>query len=160
MKAVLDTNVWLDWLVFDDPSAQELGRAAEAGSLLLPATVETREEWLDVIARPRFRLDDAARAVAIRRFDLHASIVDIETVDCRSGAAGGSATVAPAASLACRDPDDQKFIELALATSSPFLVTRDRDLLRLARSARNRHGLRILAPEAADWRDALLRTRR
>src|SRR5690606_15899413 len=70
MKAVLDTNVWLDWLVFDDPSAQELGRAAEAGSLLLPATVETREEWLDVIARPRFRLDDAARAVAIRRFDL------------------------------------------------------------------------------------------
>ncbi|HRO58241.1 MAG TPA: PIN domain-containing protein [Burkholderiaceae bacterium] len=158
MKAVLDTNVWLDWLVFDDPSAQALGRAAEAGGLVLPATAETRAEWLDVIARPRFRLDDTALEAAVRRFDLHASLVDVETIDSRPAADRNGRAAAPAVPLACRDPDDQKFIELALATSAPFLVTRDRDLLRLARSARNRHGLRILDPEAADWREALLRT--
>ena len=155
MKAVLDTNVWLDWLVFDDPSAQALACAAEAGGLVLLATAKTRAEWLDVIARPRFGLDDTAREAVVRRFDRHAWIVDVETIDGRSAADRNGRVAGPAQALACRDPDDQKFIELALATSAPFLVTRDRDLLRLARSARIRHGLRILDPEAADWREAL-----
>ena len=31
----------------------------------------------------------------------------------------------------CRDPDDQKFLELAAATGADMLVTKDRELLRL-----------------------------
>ncbi len=34
---------------------------------------------------------------------------------------------------ACRDPDDQKFLEAALAARAEFLVTKDRALLDLAR---------------------------
>ena len=33
----------------------------------------------------------------------------------------------------CRDPDDQKFIELAAATNADALVTKDRELLRMKR---------------------------
>jgi predicted nucleic acid-binding protein len=45
---------------------------------------------------------------------------------------------------ACRDPDDQKFLESALAARAEFLVTKDRALLDLARRALR---FRILTPE-------------
>jgi len=51
----------------------------------------------------------------------------------------------------CRDPDDQKFLEAALAARAEFLLTRDRALLELARRAghaqRRAVPFRILTPE-------------
>jgi len=153
MKAVLDTNVWLDWLVFDDPSARELGLVAEAGALALLATPATRAEWLDVIGRPQFRLDAAAREAVAGRYDLHATLVDanppVEDLP------GQAVPPPPARVPLCRDPDDRKFVELAVAAGASFLVSRDKALLKLARQARRWHGLEIVRPEAPVWRDAL-----
>jgi putative PIN family toxin of toxin-antitoxin system len=141
MKVVLDTNVWLDWLVFADPSSAELARAAESGALELLATAATRAEWIDVIGRPQFALDAAARAAVAARYDLHARVADDDAAAVHA--------------LICRDPDDQKFIDLALASGAPFLVTRDRALLDLARQASRRHALAIVRPEAPAWCEAL-----
>jgi predicted nucleic acid-binding protein len=47
----------------------------------------------------------------------------------------------------CRDPDDQKFIDLALAAKAQWLVSRDKALLALAKRAKAR-GLLIVKPEA------------
>ena len=44
---------------------------------------------------------------------------------------------------ACRDPDDQKFLEAALVARAEFLVTKDRALLDLAQRALP---FRILTP--------------
>ena len=144
MKAVLDTNAWLDWLVFDDPSASELARAAEAGAIALLVSESTRAEWLAVIARSRFGLDPAAQAAVASRYDRHAILVG-----------KGQAGPLPAHVPICRDPDDQKFVELALAAGAAFLVTRDKALLKLARQARRWHGLAIVKPEDPAWRRAL-----
>jgi len=46
---------------------------------------------------------------------------------------------------ACRDPDDQKFLEAALAANADFLITKDRELLDLARRPLP---FRILTPQA------------
>lgn len=144
MKAVLDTNAWLDWLVFDDPSARPLGLAAEAGSVTLLACAATRAEWLAVIARGRFGLDPSTQAAIALRYDRHVTLLaDAEP----------STLATPA--LVCRDPDDQKFLELAVASGADFLVTRDKALLRLARQAQQRHGLAIVGPLASAWREAL-----
>jgi predicted nucleic acid-binding protein len=50
--------------------------------------------------------------------------------------------------LHCTDPDDQKFIDLAICARAHTLVTRDKALLRLAGKAAARHGVRICRPEA------------
>jgi predicted nucleic acid-binding protein len=57
---------------------------------------------------------------------------------------------APSPPLRCSDPDDQIFIDAALAHHATWLVTRDRALLKLRRQALAQ-GLRIVQP--AEWRD-------
>jgi hypothetical protein len=46
----------------------------------------------------------------------------------------------------CRDPDDQKFLDLAYGAGAQLLFTKDRAVLSLARRAR-RDGLLILEPK-------------
>ncbi len=145
MKAVLDTNVWLDWLVFADSSCKALDLAWRAGALVLPASDATRDEWLDVIDRSSLSIDPAVRASAGDAYDLRAHIVDREP---------GPLMLHP--SMICRDADDRKFVELALAARSDFLVTRDKALLSLARAARIRHGLAIVSPMSPVWKESLL----
>ena len=53
---------------------------------------------------------------------------------------------APKAAFTCKDADDQKFIDLAIAQRVAALLTRDRALLRLAARAR-RFGVVIAPPE-------------
>jgi hypothetical protein len=57
---------------------------------------------------------------------------------------------AEAAALSCVDPDDQGFIDLALAHRAAWLFTRDRALLDLARRAAP-SGCRIAPPGAGPW---------
>lgn len=134
--AVLDTNVLLDLLVFDDWRARALGQALAAGQLLALATAPMFDELADVLARPFVTpwCSDVglvlARARALCRL-----------VDCPPAA--------PAPR--CADPDDQKFIDLAWAWPAAWLISRDRALLALARPALQRQ-LRVLTP--AGWAEA------
>lgn len=139
MKAVLDTNVWLDWLVFDDPGVAPLIRCTEAGGLLLLGTERMRGEWQEVITRDCFGLDERARSEALHRFDRHLQL----------------RPAAPACGLTCRDPDDQMFIDLAVAECAQWLITKDKALLTLARQAAHRHRVSIARPDSAALRAAL-----
>ncbi|WP_427913999.1 PIN domain-containing protein [Ramlibacter sp. MMS24-I3-19] len=121
---VLDTNVVLDAFVFDDEDAQPLQPALESGRLQWLATAAMREELARVLGYPRIvpRLAfyglDAAQVLA--HFDRFAHVVD-------------EPDKAPAT---CADPDDQKFIDLAVARGA-LLLSRDAAVLsmknRLAR---------------------------
>jgi predicted nucleic acid-binding protein len=123
--AVLDTNVWLDWLVFDDPGIALLRGAVADGALVLLATQWMRAELLSVLERPLIlaRRPDAPRG--IDQFDRLIRLCE----------------PAPRAHLVCSDPADQSFIDLASHQRARWLLTKDRALLRLARGARARHAL-------------------
>ena len=135
-RLVLDTHVLLDALVFGDPRVTDLWAGVTAGRWHWHATAAMREEFEDVVARPRFapwRPDPAALAQAWAE---HAHVEP----------------AAAAAPWRCTDPDDQKFIDLALALGAgTVLLSRDRALLKLASRARVA-GVRVLTPErhAAD----------
>lgn len=138
MKAVLDTNVWLDLGLFEDPSAARLRTALETRRLSVVATPRMRDELADVLTRPGV-LDQAQRARDRRGAGPACAIRTLAFFDATARITGPGA----ASGLLCADPDDQGFIDLAVAERARWLLSRDRALLRLAGRARARHGLLI-----------------
>ena len=117
---VLDTNVVLDLLVFGDSAAQPLQAALERGELDWLATPAMRDELEHVLgyAQIASRLALAALNASdvLERFDRQARIVE-----------------APArAPVTCSDPDDQKFIDLAVSHRC-LLLSKDAAVLKLRR---------------------------
>jgi predicted nucleic acid-binding protein len=127
---VLDTNIVLDWLVFDDPSARPIGAALLAGRFRWVATRAMREELEHVLTRARFEPWSADDRRVLSVWDKQCELV-----------APGLAPLS--LGLRCSDPDDQKFLELALEIRASALLSRDRALLKLAGKAARRHGLVI-----------------
>lgn len=123
----------MDWLVFGDPSVQAIVEALTCGRMHWIALGSMQDELLHVLGRgvaARYQPDLAFIQASWARW-------------CHQVAA----PAAPAVRLLCRDTDDQKFLDLALAHGAPWLITRDRDLLALAKRARTQ-GLSILTPLA------------
>jgi putative PIN family toxin of toxin-antitoxin system len=135
LRLVLDTNVWLDWLVFDDPSIAQIKAAVEAkqAEVFIDAACEAElERALGYDLGKKRTLDAAGRVTCL--------------AECRRVAQRIDAAVPEAERTrlpACRDPDDQKFLEAALNSRADFLLTKDRALLDLARRALP---FRILTP--------------
>ena len=136
IRLVLDTNIWLDWLVFDDPSVAPL-RAAHAGAAVEIVTdIACIEELRRVLG---YRLRKAVLGQAARESALE-QCRRIATMFEAAAQAPFSAVPLPL----CRDQDDQKFLELARAARADYLITKDRDLLELARRKYAHTGFRIL----------------
>lgn len=135
MRVVLDTNVCLDAFVFADPRAASLLAAIEAGEVEAVTRGDCREEWLGVLGYPALKLDEPRRADAMALFDRLVRVVD-EAIP----------TIKPPR---CRDPDDQKFLELAMASGASVLFSRDAEVLKLGRRTAREGWFQILRPE--DW---------
>lgn len=137
LRLVLDTNVVLDLLHFDDPSALPLRQALQAGRARCFGNAACRDELSRVLRYARFGIGEAEA----RRL-----------LDAYDGWAQPCATAAPARRLpVCRDADDQKFLELALAARADLLLSKDKALLALNRKA-SALGFRIVtAAAAAAW---------
>ena len=134
LRLVLDTNVWLDWLVFADPVVIPI-RDAVAGNRAAVYIDDRCEAELErVLAYDLGKHSIDAQAQASCLAICRQTVVRIEGI-----AAEAMAVQLPL----CRDPDDQKFLEAALAARADFLVTKDQALLELARRVR---GFRILTP--------------
>ncbi len=118
-RAVLDTNVLLDLWLFDEPSTRALRAAVESGAVRALRSAATDAEFADVLGRPGFGLDERARAAMLARW----------------AACSEPIAAVFAAPLACTDPDDQKFLDVAFSARADLLLTRDKALLRLARRA-------------------------
>ena len=148
-RVVLDTNVWLDWLVFDDPGIVPIRNAVGRGRVELYVDAVCEAELVAVLARgfAKRTLDQAAQAQCLAQCRRLA-----RRIPAFAGRTASEWAAECAALPACKDPDDQKFLEAALAAGAQFLVTKDRALLALAKR-RSRVPFRIVAP--ADFRAAL-----
>ena len=117
---VIDTNTVLDLLVFEDPATAPLcEQLAQPGSRWI-ATPAMREELARVLAYPQIAKRLMARA-------LPAADV-LAAFDQRTQ----TQPAAPKAPCVCKDADDQKFIDLAVAHRAT-LVSKDDQVLRMAR---------------------------
>jgi uncharacterized protein len=141
-RFVLDTNVFLDLFVFGDPQCASLFAALRVGRIELVTREDCHAEWQSVLTYPQLKLSNEDRARAQDLFDTWV----------RHIAPDATAQV-PVALPRCRDPDDQKFLELAQQTGAVALLTRDDALLRLARRTK-RDGLFVILPPAL-WQEAI-----
>lgn len=133
-RIILDTNIWLDWLVFNDPSVLHLRKVVAEGQAEILINLECEAELERVLGYDlaRHTLDAGAQAACLAECRKIARRID---------------TPAPEAECKmlprCADEHDQKFLELALAAQADALITKDHKLLELARRARP---FRILHP--------------
>jgi len=156
---VLDTNVVLDLLHFDDAAARPLRQALVDGGVRCVVTEATLAEWRRVLAYPEFVLDAAQQAVLFAQYQSLSLLV--ESVDVGIGLPHKGTPIhyglKPVWSRMprCSDPDDQKFLELAAAGHAQGLVSKDRALLKLRRRCAPQ--FRVMTPaEAVAWLDAEL----
>lgn len=113
---VLDTNIVLDVFVFVDEAARPVLPALAEGRWQWVATPAMREELARVLAYPqivpRLAFYGLQASDVLGAFDRHAVIGDVP----------------PKAPVTCSDPDDQKFIDLAVAHQA-LLLSKDRAVL-------------------------------
>lgn len=121
---VIDTNVLLDCFVFADKRALALQLMLRKGHIRWLATQSMREEYARVLDYPAIkgwlkqhataRLEDEVPYTDI--FEHYALIMPF----------------APKSGLLCDDPDDQKFIDLAVQYRA-VLLSKDKAVLKLGR---------------------------
>ena len=128
---VLDTNIILDVFVFADVAAKAVKQALEAGEIDWIATQPMRDELERVLAYPqivpRLAFYQLAAGDVLAAFDRHARLLPAAS-KCR---------------LSCSDADDQKFIDLAVA-SQALLLSKDRHVLSMSKRLLA-HGVRARA---------------
>lgn len=132
---VIDTQALFDWLVFENPACKGWRTALGGGEWQWIFTSPMRAEFDFVAAKGFGERWPVQLAIIDAAWSRHARLVDTPPP------AGANAR------LNCADPDDQKFIDLAISAGGHTLVSRDKALLRLARKAAERHAVRVCRPE-------------
>lgn len=128
---VLDTNVVLSALLFEEGRLAWLRHAWQEGRCRPLGSSATIRELARVLRYPKFHLTGEDRMELLGDYLPFIALLP-------------EPPPAPAP-LACRDPDDQKFLDLAAAAQAGILITGDGDLLALAPLA----PFRILRPSEA-----------
>lgn len=125
LKIVLDTNIVLDAFVFSDAAALSVRDGLKAGALHWIATQAMRDELQRVLAYAqivqRLAFYGLSAGNVLAQFDRHARMVD----------------AAPKADITCKDPDDQKFIDLAVVHRA-LLLSKDGHVLAMRARLRQR----------------------
>ncbi|KWF01201.1 putative toxin-antitoxin system toxin component, PIN family [Burkholderia pseudomultivorans] len=134
-RVVLDSNVWIDILVFDDPATRPIRAALECGALAAVIDSRCLTELEHVLDYPQFQARAIDKAAALATVARLARLVEPAPV----------AADAPPLPK-CKDRDDQKFLELARAAQAEWLVSKDRALLKLAKRTARDFGFRIAQP--------------
>jgi putative PIN family toxin of toxin-antitoxin system len=113
---VIDTNIVLDLWLFEDPATIPLRAALQSGAISHLATASMRDELERVLAYPhlvkRMAKSNIQAQDILSRFDEYLL----------------AAEPAAKAACTCKDPDDQKFIDLAVAHAVP-LLSKDKAIL-------------------------------
>ncbi|SPK72882.1 conserved protein of unknown function [Cupriavidus taiwanensis] len=145
-RVVLDSNIWVDLLVFQDPQIEPICAALEAGIIAPVIRADCREELRRVLAYPQFARFDVDIGAALATVDRLANL------EAAPPQAACDALRLPR----CKDTDDQKFVELAHFAGAACLVSKDKAVLKLRTRLRRSSGVEVMTPPAfGAWLAAL-----
>ena len=120
LTAVIDTNIVLDMFIFNDERSRTLHQALKDQAVQWIATQVMRDELERVLSythlQPRMAVYQVTATDVLTQFDAFVQLKD----------------TAPKALWACKDPDDQKFIDLAVAHGA-LLLSKDHAVLSMSK---------------------------
>ena len=137
MKCVLDTNVVLDWLVFDDSLLKILHLAVRESRVIIVTHPSAIEELRRVLDYPQLALDPSLKRTVLQTYESHTSQPSsaqpqpLERADLPKGFPR------------CRDADDDHFLALAYRSGADALISRDNAVLALKRRS-EKFGFKIM----------------
>ena len=132
-RLVLDTNVVLDLLHFNDAMALPIRPTIENHHALCYASQNTLAELSRVLTYPELHLEPSAQSALLTRYQSWFGDVHVVRTTHRK-------------LPRCSDPDDQMFLELAASVAADFLISKDKAVLALKRHA---PGFKIFTPGEA-----------
>ena len=127
-RLVLDTNVILDLLVFQDPAAEVIQMVLDAKLMEAVRTEASMLELMDVIQRPNFKLSKEQQQIILKQWESSSRLLENSAIE--------------PAPFTCRDPDDQVFINMAYSLRPALLLSKDLRVLELQAIAKH-HGVDI-----------------
>ncbi|MGC9528822.1 MAG: putative toxin-antitoxin system toxin component, PIN family [Limnospira sp.] len=134
MRCIFDTNTLISAIIFPNSIPGRAFNLALSRDIVL-ISAETITELYEVITRPKF---DPYLTIEEREEFLESLLIRSELIEVLEE------------SQICRDPKDDKFLNLAKSGAANYLVTGDKDLLIL----QNYSGTRIL--NARDFLDLVI----
>ncbi len=114
MKIVLDTNVFISGIFFHGPPAQIL-EAWKKSKIQIVLSKEIIEEYQRVAEALAEKYPEIDISAIIELIAIHGEIIDTGDIKV----------------FECEDPDDNKFIECAIASSTKVIVSGDKHLLKI-----------------------------
>jgi putative PIN family toxin of toxin-antitoxin system len=119
IRLVLDTNVVIDWLVFDDPFMSPLRNGVRDGSVVVLTHPPAIAELERVLAYPQLKLDSSRQQEIFARYLAQSSIAKMpEGFSIKQ-------LMLPGGFPRCRDRDDEPFLALAYHARADVLASRD-----------------------------------
>lgn len=111
---VVDTNVWVSGFFWKGIPFRVLERLY-AGGAIACFSAETFAEWEETFLEAAEKLGETDRYLVYKR-DVKRSVLFFQPIEHVA---------------VCRDPKDNQFLDVAVASEAPFLITGDKDLLSL-----------------------------
>ena len=115
MRIVLDTNVFISGIFFAGPPSQIL-KAWENQSLQIVLSRQILDEYQRVAAALSSKFPIVDISLIIELVTIHGQFVDTQGFDIS----------------VCEDPDDDKFLECAVAGNCKTIISGDKHLLKLS----------------------------
>lgn len=137
IRLVLDTNVVIDWLVFDDPYMNPLRHGVRDARIQVLTHPPAIDELERVLAYPQLKLGTARQQEIFARYN------DATILAKMPEGFSIKQLMMPGGFPRCRDRDDEPFLALALHTRADALVSRDNAVFGL-KSRAAKFGVTIL----------------
>ncbi len=125
MKIILDTNVFISGIFFSGPPSQIL-KAWQNSRLQIVLSQEILNEYQRVAESLAAQFPTIDILPIIELMTIHAQLIDVEDFDLS----------------VCDNPDDNKFIECAIASNSKIIISGDKHLLKVS----GYQGITVLKP--------------
>ena len=125
MKIILDTNVFISGIFFSGPPSQIL-KAWQNSRLQIVLSQEILNEYQHVAESLVAKFPTIDILPIIELMTIHGQLIDVEGFDVS----------------VCDDPDDNKFMECAIASNSKIIISGDKHLLKVS----GYQGIKVLKP--------------